>query len=72
MNTPFQFRQRLATRGEILAQQVTFLPVEATRPGQPPALYAPEMQHFGGFLPIFDPSRKKMTVAQSLLKEVLR
>ena len=72
MKTPFQFRTQLQTCGEILAQQVTFLPVEPAHPSQTGKIYTQEMQHLAGFLPVFNFKRKNLTVAQPLLKEDLR
>ena len=70
MNNPFQFRSRLAFGGEILAQPVTFLPVEPDWPPLRKEIYLPERLHLAGFLPVFNFNRKNLTVAQPLLKEV--
>lgn len=72
MKTAIQFRSRLAFGGEILAQSATFLPVEPARPFAEEEIYAPEMQHLAGFLPVLNFNRKNLTVARPLLKEVLR
>jgi hypothetical protein len=72
MKTALQFRSRLAFGGEILAQQVPFLPVESAGSSAREAIYASEMQHLAGFLPVFNINRKNLTVAQPLLKEELR
>jgi hypothetical protein len=72
MKTALQFRSRLAFGGEILAQSVTFLPVEPARRADDGEIYTPEMQHLAGFLPVFNFNRKNLTVAQPLLKEELR
>ena len=72
MNPPFQFLRRLATGGEILAQQVTFLPAKPARPGPRGQGLLPEIAFSGLFCPIFGMNRKNLTVAQPLLMEVLR
>jgi hypothetical protein len=72
MKTPFQFRSRLRSGGEILTQHATFLPVQPARPSLTGEIYTPEMQHLAGFLPVFKFKRKNLTVAQPLLKELLR
>jgi hypothetical protein len=70
MRTHFEFRSRLASSGEILTQQTLFLPVEPVRPPASGEIYTREMQHFKGFLPVFSFTRKNLTMAQPLLKEV--
>jgi hypothetical protein len=72
MNTPFQFRSRLAFGGEILTQQATFLPVKTVLTTGPSANYVVNLQHSAGFLPVFNFNRKNLTVAQPLLMEELR
>jgi len=72
MRTALQFRSRLAFGGEILTQQVTFLPTSTGRRNTEEELYAPEVQHLAGFLPIFNFNGKNLTVAQPLLKENVR
>ena len=72
MKTTLQLRSRLAFGREILAQRMTFLPVDPARPAETGPNYAEEMQHSSGFLPFFNINRKKLTVAQPLLWEVLR
>ena len=70
MKTALSFRSRLAFGGEILTQQATFLPVGPVDADREAAIYASEMQHFTGFLPVFRINKKYLTVAQPLLKEV--
>jgi hypothetical protein len=72
MKTALQFRSRLAFGGEILAQPATFLPGATLRPAADLEIFTPELQHLAGFLPVLNFNRKKMTLAQPLLKEVLR
>ena len=72
MKSAVQFRSRLAFGGEILAQSATFLPGDTARPAAAGEIYTPEMQHLAGFLPVLNFNRKNLTVAQPLLKEVLR
>lgn len=72
MKSALQFRSRLAFGREILAQSVTFLPVEPARSSAEGRLYTSEMQHLAGFLPVLNFNRKNLTVAQPLLKEELR
>ena len=72
MKTAIQFRSRLAFGGEILTQHATFLPVEDIQTSAGGAIYASEMRHLAGFLPIFNIKGKNLTVAQPLLKEELR
>jgi hypothetical protein len=72
MRTALQFRSRLAFGGEILAQPATFLPVSLAAADDDTAIYTSEMRHSAGFLPVFNFNRKKMTLAQPLLKEDLR
>lgn len=72
MNTSFQFRSRLASGGEILAQQATFLPVQTGCTPAREQIYASELEYLAGFLPVFNFNGKKFTVAQPLLKEELR
>ena len=72
MKSAVQFRSRLAFGGEILAQSATFLPVEPGRLCADRDIFTPEQQHFAGFLPVLNFNRKNLTVAQPLLKEVLR
>jgi len=72
MNTPFQFRSRLTTGGEIFAQQATILPVGPAPADDRRELYTPEMQHLAVYLPIFKIKGKKSAVAQPMLKEDLR
>jgi hypothetical protein len=67
MKKSCQFHSRLASGGEILAQSATFLPVEPARPAPDGHIYQPEMQHFAGFLPVFNFNRKNLTVARPLL-----
>jgi len=72
MKTTYLFRSPLPLGGEILAQQVTFLPVEPLGWAENGAGYASPMRYFVRFLPVFDAERKNMTMAQPLLKEDLR
>jgi hypothetical protein len=72
MKNHFQFRSRLASGGEILAQQATFLPVQTARPHPGEDIYTSELEHLASFLPIFNINGKKFMVAQPLLKEELR
>lgn len=72
MKSALQFRSRLAFGGELLAQSATFLPGEPARPPADGGIYTQEMQHFAGFLPVLNFNRKILTVAQPLLKQVLR
>ena len=70
--THFHFRSRLASGGEILAQQATFLPVQTAGTHAGEEIYTSEFVHLAGFLPIFNFNGKNFTVAQPLLKEELR
>jgi hypothetical protein len=72
MKTRFQFRTRLAADREILSHQATFLPGESARPPGAGELYTPQMQHLAAFLPVFNLDRNNLTMAHTLLKEVLR
>ena len=72
MKSAVQFRSHLAFGGEILAQPATFLPGEAGLAEGDGQIYTPELRHLAGFLPILNFNRKKVTLAQPLLKEVLR
>ena len=70
--THFHFRSQLASGGEILAQQATFLPVQTAGPRAGEEIYTSELLDLAGFLPILNFNRKNLTVAQPLLKEELR
>jgi hypothetical protein len=72
MTAPFQFHSRLSRRGAILAQQATFLPINAARSSPPPKTYRLELRHLAGFLPVFDFNRENLALAQALLREDLR
>ena len=72
MKSALQFRSRLAFGWEILAHTATFLPVTPAVRDAGAEIYAPEPRHLGGFLPFLNFNRKKLTMAQPLLKEVLR
>lgn len=72
MKSSLELRSRLAFGGEILAHQATFLPVGRCVGGDSSLLFHSDVQHFTGFRPVFDMNRNKLTVAQSLLTEVLR
>ena len=72
MKTPFQFRSRLATGGEILAQQATFLPVEPARPFDAEYIHLSKMQYLAGFLPVLGFNGKKTDGGTTVAKGVLR
>jgi hypothetical protein len=72
MKSALEFRTRLAFGGEILAHQATFLPVGPFDRGHFSRFSYSDMQYFTGFRPVFNMNRDKLTVAQSLLTEVLR
>lgn len=72
MRTALQFRSRLDFGGEILTQQVTFLPTSTGRRNTEVELCAPEVHHLAGFLPAFNFKGKNSTVAQPLLNENMR
>jgi len=72
MKTTFQFHSRSDSRGEILAQSVTFLP-PCSAHGEPIGkIYMPKLQHLAGFLPVLNFHPEKVTLAQPLLKELSR
>lgn len=72
MNAALKTCFRPARDGEILAHAATFLPVEPAGSGDFSPLFQSEGQHFTGFGPVFNINRKNLTVAHSLLMEVLR
>ena len=69
MKKTCQFRSRLASGGEILAQSATFLPVESGRRRAGREMFLPEIRHLLGFPAIFNFNPENFTVAQPLLKE---
>ena len=69
MNTAAPCGSGFAGNGEILAQQVNFLPVEPAWRRVKGGIRAVKTHHFAGFPAILNINQKNLTVAQPLLKE---
>jgi hypothetical protein len=55
-----------------LTQPATFLPVKPGGGRSGGEFFLPELRHLASFLPVFNFNRKKLSVAQPLLKGGLR